>query len=72
MKAQEFSKMNHESKVRMVWTKGKYVGKRILKNKTAVLYSLSNLFVELMYDNSDNKLVKLDNIELDKVAKFYC
>jgi hypothetical protein len=72
MKPHEFSSMNHESKVRLVWTKGKFVGKRILKNKTAVLYSLNNLFIELLYDNSDNKLMKLDNIELDQVARFYC
>jgi hypothetical protein len=72
MKPYEFSSMNHESKVRLVWTKGKFVGKRISKNKTAVLYSLNNLFIELLYDNSDNKLVKLDNLELEKVAQHYC
>ncbi|MFL5729678.1 MAG: hypothetical protein ACJ75J_09365 [Cytophagaceae bacterium] len=72
MKAQEFSSMSHDRKVKLVWTKGKYVGKRMLKNKTAVLYSLGNLFVELMYNNSDNRLLKLENLELDKVAKHYC
>ena len=72
MKSQEFSNMNHESKVRLVWTKGKFVGKRILKNKTVVLYSLHNLFIELMYNNADNKLMRLDNIELEKVVKHYC
>jgi hypothetical protein len=72
MKPQEFSTLNHENKVRLVWIKGKYVGKRMLKNKTAVLYSLGNLFIELMYNNTDNKLEKLDNIGLEKVVKFYC
>jgi hypothetical protein len=72
MKAREFKDLNHEHKVRLVWTKGKFVTKRYLKNQTVVLYSLNNFFVELLYDNFDNRLIRLDRIDLDDVARIYC
>jgi hypothetical protein len=72
MKAQDFKNLNHEHKVRLVWTKGKFVSKRYVKNQTIVLYSLHNFFVELFYDNFDNRLIRLERTDLDEVAKNYC
>jgi hypothetical protein len=72
MKAQDFKDLNHEHKVRLVWTKGKFVSKRYLKNQTIVLYSLNNFFVELLYDNFDNRLIRLDRVDLDDVVRNYC
>jgi hypothetical protein len=72
MKPRDFKHLNHEHKVKLVWTKGKFVTKRYLKNKTIVLYSLNNFFVELLYDNFDNRLIRLDRIELDDVVENYC
>jgi hypothetical protein len=72
MQAQDFKNLNHEHKVRLVWTKGKFVTKRYLKNQTIVLYSLNNFFVELIYDNFDNKLIRLDKVDLDDVVNNYC
>jgi hypothetical protein len=72
MKGRDFKNLNHEQKVKLVWAKGKFVTKRHLKNQTIVLYSLNSFFVELLYDNFDNRLIRLDNIELEDVVENYC
>jgi len=57
----DFQRMTLPEQGEAVWTKGTFFGERREKGIWIQCYSLGSFYVEVYYDNKDNRLVKFES-----------
>lgn len=57
----DFQRMSLTEQGEAVWTKGTFFGERREKGLWIQCYSLGSFYVEVHYDDLDNRLLKLDS-----------
>ncbi|MCR6641101.1 MAG: hypothetical protein NVV82_19435 [Sporocytophaga sp.] len=71
MHHEEFNNMPIFNQTMQIWLKGNIVDKRNLHNQIIVLYAFRKKFYEISYRKEDHVILKVEEIEIDKVLSIY-
>ncbi len=67
----EYNLLSTDEKAQTLWDKGEFIVSRKSKTNSANLYSLSDFFVEVNYDNDKNEIVDLRSFKSHKLLEPY-
>jgi hypothetical protein len=67
----EYNLLSTEEKAQTLWDKGEFIVSSKSKSTSANLYSLSDFFVDVNYDNKKNEIVDLRSFKSHKLLEPY-
>jgi hypothetical protein len=67
----EYNLLSTDEKAQTLWDLGEFIVSRKSKTNSANLYSISDFFVEVNYDNDKNEIVDLRSFKSNKLLEPY-
>lgn len=68
----KFNDLSFEDRAHYINTDGTYVTFRVYYAQKIVLYSIGKIFVEAWYQPDENKIFKIEEIDLCQIENLYC